>query len=75
MSAQVIFLPLKFIPTHEEYVKLDEAQRDIELWQAELAYLSRDFTEFSKFIFKENAHNSTREKWLLITNQEIHRLE
>jgi hypothetical protein len=66
MTAQVVFISNFYYPTEIERVRLEWLQEQMDLYQAELEMLSRDFTEFQKFVFKETSYNKLRKTWRLI---------
>jgi hypothetical protein len=66
MTAQVIFLNQFYYPTEIERARLDQIQERMELYQAELDYLTRDFSPFNRYIFKQSSYNNIRQTWVLI---------
>jgi hypothetical protein len=66
MTAQVIFLSNFYYPDEQKRAELEFYQEQMDLYQAELEMLSRDFNEFQKYVFKQNSHNNIRRSWRLI---------
>lgn len=62
----VLFFPSTYCPPEEVKKALNFYQEQLTLYHAELAFKSRDFTKFQKFIFKEQSHNRVRKIWRLI---------
>lgn len=69
MTAQVVFLNTFYYPSEKEQVRLDFIQNQLELYHAELAFLSRDLNDFQKFLLKERSHNALRKEWRMIAKE------
>lgn len=69
MIAQVIFLNRPYLPSWEESRRLDSLQDFLCQYNAELAYLSRDFDDNKKRIFKETSHKSLRKQMSIVKNE------
>jgi hypothetical protein len=63
MTAQVIFLNTMYFPDMEEMKRLDAIQEKLELAHAELAYATRNYSSFDKYLSKQRYHNGFRSKW------------
>ena len=63
MTAQVIFLNTNYFPDQEEMRRLDQIQEKLEMAHAELAYATRSFSQFDKYLSKQRYHNGFRSKW------------
>lgn len=66
--AQVVFLNRPYLPTWEESRRLDDIQDFLSQYNAELAYLSRNFDDNKKRIFKENSHRNLRKQMSIVKN-------
>lgn len=66
--AQVVFLNRPYLPTWEESRRLDDIQDFLSQYNAELAYLSRDFDDNKKRIFKETSHRNLRKQMSIVKN-------
>jgi hypothetical protein len=69
VTAQVLFLNTLYWPSEEEQDRLDWIQEELELYQAELAYKTKEMNEFQRFITKEASHHRTRACWVLIKTE------
>jgi len=69
MTAQVVFLNQPFSPSEEEKRRLENLQKQLQIYHAEIAYVSREYNDFQKFIYKEQSHHTIRRSWKLITNR------
>ena len=63
MTAQVIFLNTNYFPDQEEMRRLDQIQEKLEIAHAELAYATRNYAKFDKYLAKQRYHNGFRSKW------------
>lgn len=61
----VLFLNTGYLPTHEEWVRLENIQREIAGWRAELAreWQLRRFTPGERYLSKLRFHNGIRDSW------------
>jgi hypothetical protein len=64
-TGQVVFLNTLYYPTHEEFLRLEYIQEQMELYHAELALQSRELNDYQKFVFKQSSHNNIRKSWRL----------
>lgn len=71
MTAKVIYLPYKFSPDFETIQKLDFIQEQLELYHAELAFKTRDFSPGNRLLFKQASHKAVRATWELIEGGRI----
>lgn len=67
MTARVIFLNHAYYPTPEEMNRLDFIQEQLELYHAELYFLSRDWDQYKQIVFKESSHQNVRKSWRLLS--------
>jgi hypothetical protein len=65
MTAQVIFINTFYYPTEIERARLGTIQESMELYHAEIAYLTRDLNDWQRYIFKQSSHNNIRKTWVL----------
>jgi hypothetical protein len=63
--SNVRYLTTGYLPTHEEWVRLESWQRQLSLWRAELSYQQREkgLTEQERLLSKAIFHNSVRSNW------------
>jgi hypothetical protein len=63
----VLFLNTSYLPTHEELIRLENIQRQIAGWRAELhrEWDNRRFTPGERYLSKERFHNGIRHQWLV----------
>lgn len=66
MTAQVIYLNTGYFPDWYQLQELDRIQYELELYRAELAYLSRDFEPEKVRIFMENSHKKLRKNMNIV---------
>ena len=66
MTAQVIFLNTLYAPSDTENKRLENLQKELQIYHAEIAYISREWNNFQKFIYKEQSHHTIRRSWKLI---------
>lgn len=66
MTAQVVYINHFYYPTEEERVRLAWLQDQMDLYQAEMDMLSRDFSEHHQYVFKQSSYNNIRKTWRLI---------
>ena len=61
----VLFLNTGYLPTHEEWVRLENVQREIAGWRAELyrEWQLKKFTPGERYLSKQRFHNGVREHW------------
>lgn len=61
----VLFISTLYLPTHEELIRLDNIQREIAGWRAELAreWQLKRFTPGEKYLSKERFHTGIRQNW------------
>ena len=61
----VLFINTLYFPTHEELIRLDNIQREIAGWRAELAreWQLKKFTPGEIYLSKERFHNGIRDNW------------
>ncbi len=61
----VLFINTRYLPTHEEWVRLEDRQREIAGWRAELArnWQLKKFTAGEIYLSKERFHNGIRNNW------------
>lgn len=66
----VLFLNTGYLPTHEEWVRLDNIQREISGWRAELyrEFTIKRFTLGEQYLSKQRFHNGVRNQWKIYTN-------
>lgn len=66
MTAQVIYLNTNYFPDWYELQELDRIQYELELYRAELAYLTRDLAPEKARIFIENSHRNLRKNMNIV---------
>ena len=61
----VLFLNTGYLPTHEEWVRLENIQREISGWRAELRreWDLKRFTPGERYLSKLRFHNGIRDNW------------
>lgn len=61
----VLFINTGYLPTHEEWVRLENIQREISGWRAELAreWQLKRFTQGEIYLSKQRFHNGIRDHW------------
>lgn len=61
----VLFINTGYLPTHEEWVRLENIQREIAGWRAELHrdFELRKFTLGERYLSKQRFHNGIRQNW------------
>lgn len=61
----VLFLNTLYLPTHEEWVRLENIQREISGWRAELLreQMLKKFSPGERYLSKERFHNGIRQNW------------
>jgi len=61
----VLFMNTCYLPTHEELIRLDNVQRQIASWRAELAreWQLKRFTPGEIYLSKQRFHNGIRNNW------------
>lgn len=61
----VLFINTGYLPTHEEWVRLENIQREIAGWRAELAreWQLKRFTSGERYLSKLRFHNGIRDNW------------
>lgn len=61
----VLFINTGYLPTHEEWVRLENIQREIAGWRAELAreWQLKRFTPGERYLSKLRFHSGIRENW------------
>jgi hypothetical protein len=69
VTARVIFLNHLYWPDEDEIDRLDWLQEQLEIYQAELAYMTRDMNDFQRKIAREASHHKTRAAWMLIKTE------
>lgn len=65
MSGQVLFINTLYLPTHEEWIRLENIQREISGWRAELAreWQLKRFTQGEIYLSKQRFHHGIRDNW------------
>lgn len=68
MTAKVIYLNVwhngnLYQIDDEEMRRRRKMQERMEIFNAEIAYNSRGFSYYQKFIYKESSHNNLRKSW------------
>lgn len=66
MTAQVIYLNTCHYPDWYQMQELDRIQYELELYRAELAYLTRDLAPEKARIFIENSHKNLRKNMNIV---------
>lgn len=63
----VLFLNTLYLPTIQELNRLDNIQREISGWRADLAreWQLRKFSTGEKYLSKLRFHNGIRDRWLI----------
>jgi hypothetical protein len=61
----VLFLNTPYLPTHEELIRLENIQRQIAGWRAELhrEWELRRFTPGERYLSKQRFHHGVRDQW------------
>ena len=61
----VLFINTGYLPTHEEWVRLENIQREISGWRAELyrEFTIKRFTLGEQYLSKQRFHNGVRNQW------------
>jgi hypothetical protein len=61
----VLFLNTPYLPTHEELIRLENIQRQIAGWRAELMreWDNRRFTPGERYLSKQRFHHGVRDQW------------
>lgn len=61
----ILFLNTGYLPTHDEWIRLDNIQREIAGWRAELAreWQLKRFAPGEIYLSKERFHNGIRQNW------------
>lgn len=72
MTAQVLFLNTAYVPEDEKKKYLEFVQGELELYQVELRFQSREWTRFQQVVFREQSHNNVRRSWRLIRSEDYH---
>jgi len=65
MSAGVLFINTGYLPTHDEWVRLENIQREISGWRAELfrEWELKRFTPGERYLSKQRFHHGVRDNW------------
>jgi hypothetical protein len=65
----VLFLNTFYLPTHEELIRLENIQRQIAGWRAELhrEWDLRRFTPGERYLSKQRFHHGIRDQWKIYT--------
>ena len=69
MTARVMFINTLYYPGPEERARLDFIQEQLELYHAELAFVTRSWESYKGKVYKESSHQNIRKKWFLISNE------
>ena len=61
----VLFINTGYLPTHDEWVRLENIQREIAGWRAELAreWQLKKFTPGEIYLSKQRFHTGIRDNW------------
>jgi len=61
----ILFINTGYLPNHEEWVRLENIQREIAGWRAELHrdFELRKFTPGERYLSKQRFHNGIRQNW------------
>jgi len=61
----VLFINTGYLPTYDEWVRLENIQREIAGWRAELAreWQLKKFTMGEIYLSKQRFHNGVRQQW------------
>lgn len=65
---KVLFLNAGYLPTHDEWVRLENIQREISGWRAELLreQMSKKFTPGEIYLSKQRFYNGVRDTWKVL---------
>jgi hypothetical protein len=61
----ILFINTNYLPTHEELIRLENVQRTIAGWRAELLREQqfKKFTSGEIYLSKQRFHNGVRDTW------------
>ena len=68
----VLFINTGYLPNYEEWIRLDNIQKTIAGWRAELLreQLLKKFSPGEIFLSKQRFHSGVRATWKILHNQE-----
>lgn len=69
MSEEVLFFPIIYEPDQLTAKRLQYIQNQMEMYHAELAFLTRDYSRIDASLFKENNRAKIRSSWELIKGE------
>lgn len=63
----VLFINTGYLPTHDEWVRLENIQRTISGWRAELLreQMLKRFTRGEIYLSKQRFHTGLRDNWVI----------
>lgn len=61
----VLFINTGYLPTHQEWIRLENIQREISGWRAELyrEWELKRFTPGERYLSKQRFHHGVRDNW------------